>query len=78
MAFAISMQNIYEVGLGQCLWDLRKKWIQRCFYGGRGPVSILYGIGGEGRGKVEANLASVVSHLQVPCACVWFPFYLLF
>ena len=39
-------QNIYEVGSGQCLWGLRKKWIQRCFCGRRGLVSILYGIGG--------------------------------
>ena len=46
VALATSRQNIYEIGSGQCLWDLRKKWIQRCFCGGRGPVSILYGVGG--------------------------------
>ena len=76
VAFAISRQNIYEVGLEQCLWDLRKKWTQRCFWK-RPSFSILYGIGGLGRGKFEANSASV-SHLQVPCGCVWLPFYFLF
>ena len=36
------------------------------------------GLGGEGRRTAEDNLGRVVSHLQVLCACVWFPFCSLF